>query len=68
MVKIGSYLFGRGNMETTVFEERNYNPRLSKDIDTFVSIMENLNLPYPKMIDKALPANRECGVYDIPEE
>lgn len=58
----------KGNMETTVAEEKQYNPRLTKDVDTFVEIMENLNLPYPKMIDKAVPANRECGVYDIPKE
>ncbi|XP_059621479.1 persulfide dioxygenase ETHE1, mitochondrial [Phlebotomus argentipes] len=58
----------RGNMETTVFEERSFNPRLTKDIDTFVNIMENLNLPYPKMIDKAVPANKQCGLYDIPPE
>lgn len=58
----------KGNMETTVAEEMQYNPRLTKDIDGFVEIMANLNLPYPKMIDKAVPANRECGLYDIPKE
>ncbi|GAB0089779.1 ETHE1 [Sergentomyia squamirostris] len=58
----------KGNMESTVFEEKNYNPRLTKDIDTFVNIMENLNLPYPKMIDKAVPANKQCGLYDIPPD
>lgn len=58
----------KGNMETTVAEEKQYNPRLTKDIETFVEIMENLNLPYPKMIDQAVPANRECGLYDIPKE
>lgn len=40
----------RGQLETTVGEEKQFNPRLSKDIDTFVNIMENLNLAYPKMI------------------
>lgn len=40
----------RGQLETTVAEEKQFNPRLSKDIDTFVNIMENLNLAYPKMI------------------
>lgn len=58
----------KGNMETSVAEEKQYNPRLTKDIDGFVEIMANLNLPYPKMIDKAVPANRECGLYDIPKE
>ncbi|XP_038119820.1 persulfide dioxygenase ETHE1, mitochondrial [Culex quinquefasciatus] len=58
----------KGNMETSVAEEKQYNPRLTKDVDAFVEIMANLNLPYPKMIDKAVPANRECGLYDIPKE
>lgn len=58
----------KGNMETSVAEEKQYNPRLTKDIDAFVEIMANLNLPYPKMIDKAVPANRECGLYDIPKD
>lgn len=58
----------KGKMETSVAEEKQYNPRLTKDIDTFVEIMENLNLPYPKKIDQAVPANRECGLYDIPKE
>ncbi|XP_049281893.1 persulfide dioxygenase ETHE1, mitochondrial [Anopheles funestus] len=58
----------KGNMETTVAEERRYNPRLTKDVEAFVELMNNLNLPYPKMIDKAVPANRECGLYDIPKE
>ncbi|KAF9588732.1 hypothetical protein IFM89_015169 [Coptis chinensis] len=33
--------------------------------DTFKSIMENLNLPYPKMIDVAVPANMVCGLQDV---
>lgn len=35
---------------TTVGEEKKFNPRLSKDVDTFVQIMDNLNLPRPKMM------------------
>ncbi|XP_011305596.1 persulfide dioxygenase ETHE1, mitochondrial isoform X2 [Fopius arisanus] len=54
-----------GRTVTSVAEERNYNPRLTKSLDEFVSIMENLNLPYPKMIDKAVPANRVCGIYEL---
>ncbi|XP_031619007.1 persulfide dioxygenase ETHE1, mitochondrial [Contarinia nasturtii] len=56
----------KGQLESTVGEEKKYNPRLTKDIDTFVDIMTNLNLPKPKMIDVAVPANRECGLHDIP--
>ncbi|KAI8039576.1 persulfide dioxygenase ETHE1, mitochondrial [Drosophila gunungcola] len=58
----------KGQMESSVWEEKRYNPRLTKDIDEFVKIMDTLNLPYPKKIDASLPANRECGVYDIPKE
>lgn len=45
-------IYYRGQLESSVAEEKRYNPRLSKDIDTFVEIMENLNLPKPKMIGK----------------
>lgn len=44
----------RGQLESSVAEEKRFNPRLSKDIDTFVKIMDNLNLPKPKMIGKSL--------------
>lgn len=57
----------KGQTETTVFEEKTYNPRLSKDEATFIDIMDNLNLEYPKFIDKALPANKVCGLHDIPD-
>lgn len=42
----------RGQLESSVAEEKRFNPRLTKDIDTFVDIMEHLNLPKPKMIGK----------------
>ncbi|XP_064543641.1 persulfide dioxygenase ETHE1, mitochondrial [Drosophila montana] len=58
----------KGQLESSVWEEKRYNPRLTKSIDEFIKIMENLNLPYPKKIDASVPANRECGVYDIPKE
>lgn len=53
---------------STVNQERERNPRLGggKTIDEFIAIMANLNLPYPKRIDIAVPANRLCG--DCPEE
>ncbi|XP_071441184.1 persulfide dioxygenase ETHE1, mitochondrial isoform X3 [Hetaerina americana] len=54
-----------GQTVTTVAEEKKYNPRLSKSIEEFVKIMENLNLAYPKMIDKALPANKVCGLHEV---
>ncbi|KAK8648261.1 hypothetical protein V6N13_129020 [Hibiscus sabdariffa] len=54
----------KGFTVTTVGEEMLYNPRLTKDEETFGSIMQNLNLPYPDMIDVALPANMVCGLQD----
>lgn len=39
-----------GKTVTTVAEEKVLNPRLSKSLEEFVAIMDNLNLPYPKMI------------------
>ncbi|CAG9101194.1 unnamed protein product [Plutella xylostella] len=53
----------KGLTATTVWEEKKYNPRLTKSLEEFVEIMKNLNLPYPKMIDKAVPANKVCGLY-----
>lgn len=54
----------KGFSVSTVEEEMKYNPRLTKDEETFKSIMENLNLAYPKMIDVAVPANMVCGLQD----
>ena len=44
-------------------QEKARNPRLGagKTIDEFVAIMNGLNLPRPKKMDLAVPANRECG-------
>lgn len=49
---------------SSISQERERNPRLGggKTLDEFVKIMQNLNLPYPKFIDYAVPGNRECGV------
>ncbi|KAI8127013.1 mitochondrial, Persulfide dioxygenase ETHE1 [Lucilia cuprina] len=58
----------KGQMESSIWEEKQYNPRLTKSLEEFVDIMNNLNLPYPKKIDASLPANRECGVFDIPKD
>jgi len=62
------WFFFAGFMNTTVKEEKVYNPRLSKSKEEFVSIMNNLNLSYPKQIDIALPANKVCGLYNLPTE
>jgi glyoxylase-like metal-dependent hydrolase (beta-lactamase superfamily II)/rhodanese-related sulfurtransferase len=53
----------RGLTVTSVGEERRFNPRLGGEIgeDDFVGYMQNLNLPHPKQIDVAVPANLVCG-------
>lgn len=42
----------KGQTETSVAEEKKFNPRLTKDVDEFIKIMENLNLPRPAQIGK----------------
>lgn len=53
----------KGRTVTTVREERQLNPRLGqgKTEDEFVQIMSELELPYPRFIDRALPANQNLG-------
>jgi glyoxylase-like metal-dependent hydrolase (beta-lactamase superfamily II) len=48
---------------SSVGQERARNPRLGagKSVDEFIEIMAGLNLPRPKKIDVAVPANRACG-------
>jgi glyoxylase-like metal-dependent hydrolase (beta-lactamase superfamily II) len=48
---------------SSVAQERERNPRLGdgKSMEEFVAIMGALNLPRPKKMDFAVPANRECG-------
>jgi sulfur dioxygenase len=52
-----------GNTVSTVRQERNKNERLGggKTRDEFIALMQHLHLPYPKAIDRALPANQACG-------
>ncbi|MCK5829383.1 MAG: MBL fold metallo-hydrolase [Methylococcales bacterium] len=52
-----------GRWISNISQERTANPRLAgKTKAEFVEIMANLNLPKPKLIDMAVPANRYCGV------
>jgi sulfur dioxygenase len=55
----------KGRMVSTVAEEKKHNPRLTKTVDEFVNIMNNLNLPYPKKIDASVPANLVCGLHEL---
>lgn len=48
---------------SSVGQERERNPRLGggKSVEEFVAIMAGLDLPQPKKIDVAVPANLACG-------
>lgn len=56
---------------SSIAQEKNRNPRLGekRSLEEFRQIMANLNLPYPKFIDYAVPGNRQCGVCppNVPE-
>ena len=43
-------------------EEKQFNPRLTQKKEEFLRIMKELKLPYPKMMETAVPANMTCGV------
>jgi len=57
----------QGRTVTSVSEEKTLNPRLTKPREEFIKIMNELGLPYPKKIDESLPANKVCGLYELPE-
>jgi sulfur dioxygenase len=42
----------KGEMCSSIGEEKRYNPRLILSEEKFVEVMKNLNLPYPKQIGK----------------
>ena len=53
----------KGDTVSTIGEEKAFNPRLQvKSIDEYVQLMENLNLPNPKMMDVAVPKNLRIGL------
>lgn len=55
----------KGFTSTTVGEEKRLNPRLAgKSEAEFVALMRALDLPRPKKIDVAVPANRACGLVE----
>uniref|UniRef100_A0A668S4N3 Persulfide dioxygenase ETHE1, mitochondrial n=1 Tax=Oreochromis aureus TaxID=47969 RepID=A0A668S4N3_OREAU len=54
-----------GQTVSTVGEERKFNPRLTKSMEEFVELMNNLNLPKPKKIDISVPANLVCGLHHV---
>lgn len=53
----------KGRLSSTIGQEKQSNARLGhhRSKAEFIEMMNNLNLPYPKKIDIALPANKACG-------
>ena len=52
----------RGFTQSTIAEEKQHNPRLQvSNAQAYQELMNGLNLPNPKMMDIAVPANQACG-------
>lgn len=52
----------KGNTVSSIGREKTGNPRLAgKTREQFIELMNNLNLPRPKLIDVAVPANQNLG-------
>lgn len=52
----------RGHTVSTIGEEKRWNPRFAgRNRAEFIEFMNNLNLPDPKKIMEAVPANERCG-------
>lgn len=53
----------KGQTHSTIAHEKAHNARVAgKSRDEFVTIMNNLNLPKPRRIDEAVPANLTSGI------
>jgi glyoxylase-like metal-dependent hydrolase (beta-lactamase superfamily II) len=53
----------RGQTVSTIGEEKAFNPRLQvSSADEYADLMANLNLPKPKYMDVAVPANLRIGL------
>jgi len=53
----------RGNTVSTIGYEKRNNPRLANhDRASFIELMGNLQLPKPRLMDIAVPANRALGI------
>ncbi|MEH2389626.1 MAG: FAD/NAD(P)-binding protein [Nostoc sp.] len=52
----------QGQTVSTIGEEKCWNPRFAgHSRNQFIELMKNLNLPQPKKILEAVPANQHCG-------
>lgn len=53
----------QGRTHSTIGHEKQHNARVAgKTLDEFVALMNSLNLPKPKRIDEAVPANLTSGL------
>ena len=53
----------KGDMVSTIAEEKAHNPRLQvSSKQDYIELMNNLNLPNPKMMDVAVPENIKMGI------
>ncbi|MET0907327.1 MAG: MBL fold metallo-hydrolase [Bradyrhizobiaceae bacterium] len=53
----------KGDTVSTIGEEKRFNPRLQvKSVDDYIELMNNLNLPNPKLMDVVIPANMKVGL------
>lgn len=53
----------KGWTVSTIGEEKRWNPRLAgKTQQEYVAIMNSLNLPNPRLMEIAIPANLACGL------
>jgi len=56
----------KGFTSSTIREEKTLNPRVAgRSRAEFVAMMNALDLPPPKMLAKAVAANRACGAVDV---
>jgi sulfur dioxygenase len=54
----------KGDTVSTIGEEKRFNPRLKVgSVNEYVDLMNNLNLPNPKLMDVAVPANMHVGLH-----
>lgn len=53
----------KGDTVSTIGEEKRFNPRLQvKSVEDYIELMNNLNLPNPKLMDVVIPENMSVGL------
>ena len=57
----------KGNTHSTIGAEKRHNVRaVGRSRDEFIQLMASLNLPPPRKIAEAVPANARCGLDGMP--